>query len=313
MRFATSLILFTALACTRPSAPPAALRIDPPERAPKNPLQFAADSADFAGWAVLNSNLTAGGYFEKIDSLVDLIRNSGIDVDEYTLVLSNPRILDSLRAFDYYNLMDNGRFVYDPNSLVVLRAGDSIGIPDSLQIKKIRKMLAATRIDVNIPAFRLRLMTRGDTLIDAPVRVGQNAHAFMAVINRTKDMKTPLGSGEIVRIARDPWYVNPRTGKRYKGTTRDDGRFTLMPKIPWLEPVIAGQRSGALIHPTTNRNTLGRAYSNGCVGTREDDAWTIYYHAPLGTPVHFRYELVEVIGGDTIHYDDVYGRMKKKR
>jgi hypothetical protein len=265
------------------------------------------DSAAYAAWIHLAYDVSAGHYFEAMDSISAVLKDRYAGVDEYVLVHANPRILDSLRSFDYYNLMERGRFVRDPNTLIVLRGGDSLGVPDSVHTARIRRMLEGMRIDVNIPAFRIRLLCHGDTLLDAPVRVGRNERAWLAVIGKTKSLRTPVGEGEIVRIARDPYYVNPRTGKRYRGTTRDDGQYTLMPRIPWLEPVIAGQRSGALIHPTTNRETLGRAYSNGCVGTREDDAWMIYYHAPLGTPVTYRYDLEEVIAGDTVRYGDVYG------
>ena len=50
-------------------------------------------------------------------------------------------------------------------------------------------------------------------------------------------------------------------------------------------------RNGQLIHPTTNPITLGKAYSNGCIGTNEGDAWVIYYYAPIGTKIKIRYDL----------------------
>ena len=80
-------------------------------------------------------------------------------------------------------------------------------------------------------------------------------------------------------------------GKRYEQTKRDDGRYTKMPLIPYIEPEINGHRYGELIHPTTNPITLGKAYSNGCVGMKEADTWRLYYYAPLGTKVVFRYDL----------------------
>ncbi|MBP9873779.1 MAG: L,D-transpeptidase, partial [Haliscomenobacter sp.] len=95
----------------------------------------------------------------------------------------------------------------------------------------------------------------------------------------------------------------------YEVTRRDDGLLTACPQIPWLEPEINGQRLGHLIHPTTNPRTLGRAYSNGCIGTREGDAWFVYYHAPLGTRVVFRYDLWTVgPEGDTVRLRNVYRR-----
>jgi L,D-transpeptidase ErfK/SrfK len=271
------------------------------------PLSAWPDSSGIEAWIRITGDITAERYFTFMDSTVAACNLAGHPVDEYLFVHANPWILDTLRSHDYYNLAARGKTVTDPLSLVVFHRGDSLAVPDSLHRQRIRNLLRDVVVDVNIPAFQLLLLARGDTLLKAPVRVGRNARAFLAVIDKSKSLRTPIGDGYIVRIARSPWYVNPRTGKRYKGTTRDDGVWTRMPEIPWLEPEIDGRRQGSLIHPTTNRETLGKAYSNGCVGTREDDAWTIYYHAPIGTRVRFRYDLREVVNGDTLVYEDVYG------
>jgi L,D-transpeptidase ErfK/SrfK len=80
-----------------------------------------------------------------------------------------------------------------------------------------------------------------------------------------------------------------------------------MPQIPWIETEIDGVRNGQMIHPTTNPETLERAYSNGCIGTREGDAWIIYYYASLGTPIKIRYELsVKDQKGEMVVLKDIY-------
>lgn len=234
--------------------------------------------------------------------------------DEYLIVHANPWIIDTLQAFDYYLMMERGIFVYDQTQLVVLRKGSQLVMPDSAWAASIRKKLKETVIDVNIPEFTLRIYQQGHKILECPVRVGRNADEFLQVVGRTVNLKTPIGKGEIVRISREPFYINPRTGKKYDKTRRDDGKYTLMPIIPWIEPSINGVRYGAMIHPTTNPETLGKAYSHGCVGTTEHDAWMIYYNAPIGTPVIFRYDL-EVIqpNGDTLHLKDIYGVKQKKK
>jgi L,D-transpeptidase ErfK/SrfK len=45
------------------------------------------------------------------------------------------------------------------------------------------------------------------------------------------------------------------------------------------------------MHPTTNPVTLGKAVSNGCIGTNEADAWVIYYYAPINTKINITYNL----------------------
>lgn len=96
-------------------------------------------------------------------------------------------------------------------------------------------------------------------------------------------------------------------GKRYEQTKRDDGRYTKMPLIPYIEPEIDGHRYGELIHPTTNPITLGKAYSNGCVGMKEADTWRLYYYAPVGTKIVFRYDLdIQNEEGEWIQLEDIY-------
>jgi L,D-transpeptidase ErfK/SrfK len=63
------------------------------------------------------------------------------------------------------------------------------------------------------------------------------------------------------------------------------------------------------MHPTTNKSTLGKAISNGCIGMSEADAWTLYYHAPLGTPVEFRYDLHVMDSAENIqNLPNIYNR-----
>ena len=80
-----------------------------------------------------------------------------------------------------------------------------------------------------------------------------------------------------------------------------------MPQIPFIETEINGIRNGQLIHPTTNPITLEKAYSNGCIGTKEADAWVIYYYAPIGTKIRIRYDInVKNSMGKKIVLKDIY-------
>jgi len=142
--------------------------------------------------------------------------------------------------------------------------------------------------------------------------VGQNKKKYLAQSGRETDLRTRTGRGKIIRHDRNPRFYNPVDGKRYYTTLRDDGNRTLMPQIPWIETEIDGRRNGQLIHPTTNPVTLEKAYSNGCIGTSEADAWILYYHAPLGTPVRIRYDLkVPATDGVLPYLKDIYGWGRK--
>lgn len=259
--------------------------------------------------------VTIESYFRFMDSLVAYYQpRLPYRISEHQLVHHNRWILDTLAATDYYRRMARDSFVYDQRQQVALPAGSRLYVPDSNQSAAIQRHLEALRLDINIPEFKLRICQDSTELFAFPVRVGQNRTRYLAMSGIETDLRTHPGSGTIVRIERDPVFYNPVDGSRYYSTRRDDGRRTLMPRIPWLETEIDGRRNGQLIHPTTNPETLGRAYSNGCIGTGEAAAWIIYYHAPLGTPVQIRYDLTLYEGADgKTLLKDIYGWGKGTR
>jgi L,D-transpeptidase ErfK/SrfK len=228
------------------------------------------------------------------------------------MVHANPWVLDTLRDSDYYIQKEKGYFLYDQAEKVILHHGDSLMIPDSSTIATIHRQLKSTIIDLNIPQFTLRLIQLHDTILTCQVRVGRNEDKYLPLVGRVVDLRTPIGKGEIVKIERIPVYRNPETGEQYELTRRDDGRTTKMPIIPSLEPAINNIRYGKVIHATTNPQSLGKAYSHGCIGMAEANAWTIYYNAPLGTKVVYRYDLkVRDLYGDTILLKDIYHRNQR--
>ena len=130
---------------------------------------------------------------------------------------------------------------------------------------------------------------------------------------RILDLRTKTGKGKVVRHERFPDFYNPANGHQYYVTNRDDKKVTKLPQIPFIETEINGVRYGQLIHPTTNPKSLGKAYSNGCIGTNETDAWVIYYYAPINTKITIRYDLIikDSISGKNISLKDIYGYRKK--
>ena len=277
--------------------------------------RFPSDQDEALRFIEMKSDVPVSQYFESIDSLRAIIDSAfGIQLSEYELVHANRWILDTLMSFDYYTAKEKGRIIFDQKQCTVLHADDHLMVPDSLELQSIRSKLKGVMIEVNIPEFALRIW-ENDSLIHAcPVRVGKDERKYLALARHEVNLRTPIGDGHIVRIERNPLYINPVDGHRYKATRRDDGRYTQLPRIPFLEPEINGIRSGALIHPTTNRSTLGKAVSNGCVGLSEADAWMVYYHAPLGARVSFRYELVVTdSSGHQRTLDDIYQKNTSSR
>ncbi len=257
---------------------------------------------------VLSYDVTIGCLFDFLDTLVKRYDTlAPYPVSEHLLVRANPWLIDSLENTDYYRLKERGIFNYDNRLLVVMRTGDTLFVPNENTAHELLAQMGSTVIDINIPEFKLRILEGGDTLYSFPVRVGQNRKRYLLATDRVTDLRTKTGTGTIVRISKDPFFMDPVDGRLFNVTKRDDNKKTRMPLIPWLEPKINGQRTGQLIHPTSNPNSLGKAYSNGCIGTKEADAWRIYYYAPIGTKVVLRYDLTVLNEqGDTIALKDIY-------
>jgi lipoprotein-anchoring transpeptidase ErfK/SrfK len=247
-------------------------------------------------------------YFQYLDSLVESINNSNNgSLTEHILVRHNPWIIDRLKNTDYYKMMEKDSFVYNQKDLIALKKGSKIIFPDSLEIEEYLTTFNNTFLDINIPEYRLRIFQDSFMVYEFPVRVGRNERKYLKMGDRVTDLKTKTGIGKIVAHVKDPDYYNPVNGRQYFVTRRDDDKITKCPQIPWLETEINGFRNGQLIHPTTNPNTLNKAYSNGCIGTREGDAWIIYYYAPINTKVIIRYHLLNLNEqGDTIRFKNIY-------
>jgi L,D-transpeptidase ErfK/SrfK len=259
-------------------------------------------------WIRITQDINIGQYFDYMDSLVNLYDSVvPYPLSEHLLVRANPWIIDTLANTDYYRMMARDSFVYDQRKLLVLRLADSIMIPDSLSAVTILDYFKKTHLDINIPEFTLRVYQDSTLLYTFPVRVGKNTRKYLAMVDKTTDLRTKNGGGEIVRHEKDPDFYNPVNHERFYTTKRDDNKTTLMPQIPWIETEINGIRNGQMIHPTTNPETLGKASSNGCIGTRESDAWIIYYYAPLGTSINIRYDLeITNLNGDKVKLKDIY-------
>lgn len=240
----------------------------------------------------ISKDIRVGKYFQFMDSVVGKYDSIvPYDLSEHLLVRNNPWIIDTLENTDYYRMMARDSFVYDQKQMIVLPIGSQLTIPDSLSACKLLEAFSNTEIDVNIPEYKLRIFQDSTLLYEFPVRVGQFRERYLKFGDRVTDLRTKTGKGSIVKHVKHPDFYNPVNGKRFYVTRRDDEKTTMMPQIPWIETEINNVRNGQMIHPTTNPKTLGKAYSNGCIGLGEADSWRVYYYAPLGTKLRIRYDL----------------------
>ena len=256
----------------------------------------------------VTKDVPISSYFKWMDSIVAKHNEShNYAIDEYLIVHHNKWIIDTLAHTDYYYLMDKGIFNEDSKSLIALKKEQILVIPDSMQTVLLKAQLSNTYLELNIPEFRLRIIQDEKVIYKFPVRVGKNSSRYLAMAKREVDMRTEPGIGEIIRVNKSPIFMNPKNNRRYYTTSRDDGKRTALPAIPWLEPAVNGRSVGQLIHPTTNLNTLEKASSNGCIGLRESDSWIVYYYAPLGTKVIFKYDLEgKNEDGELIKFKNIY-------
>lgn len=257
---------------------------------------------------MVNNDISVEFYFQYLDSIVEKYKSSTpYPFSEHVLVRANPWIIDSLINTDYYRMMNRGTFIYDQKQMVVLPKGAKIKVPSFEIANQIINSFQKTTLDINIPEFKLRIYEGAVLLYEFPIRVGKNEKKYLEMSGRIQDLRTKNGNGLIVNHNRNPRYFNPVNNHEYFVTKRDDERVTKLPQIPFIETEINGLRNGQLIHPTTNPITLGKAYSNGCIGTNESDAWIIYYYAPIGTKIKIRYDLnVSTYNGEDMVLYDIY-------
>ncbi|SRX55197.1 L,D-transpeptidase [Aequorivita sp. CIP111184] len=300
-------IIFTCISCVNKH------QVNSKEKNTNNVTEVVLDTLDqeittIPIEIVVNKDIPIRSYFKWMDSIVvEHNQTHNYLIDEYIIVQNNKWIMDTLAHTDYYYLMDKGIFNEDSQALNALYEGQTLLIPDSLQTQNIRKVMENTYLDINIPEFKLRIIENGKVIKKFPVRVGQNNKRYLEMANGVVDMRTKPGIGKIVRVNKKPWFINPKDNHRYYKTNRDDKKVTALPAIPWIEPEIDGRRLGQLIHPTTNLTTLSKAYSNGCIGLRESDAWIVYYYAPLGTKVVIRYDLSGKDNeGQDVQFENIY-------
>jgi hypothetical protein len=268
----------------------------------------------YADTLVVQYDVQVGHYFKFMDSLVTVYTPSvAYPLTEHLLVRTNHWLIDSLAGTDYYNRKARGETVFDQKKLIILKQGDTLYIPSEGLAASITAQQHDTWLDINIPEFKLRIVEGSDTLFSLPIRVGQNRERYLASIDKVVSLRTRTGVGTIKGFYLKDFFINPVDDKKFTQTLRDDGFRTMMPLLPWLEPSINGECWGQLIHATTNENTLGKAYSNGCMGTREGDIWRVYYYAPIGTKVVIRYDRRLMGNGDTILLKHIYSDKTYKK
>lgn len=252
-------------------------------------------------------------FFKAMDDICRKYADSiHYPLTEYHLVNFNPWIIDSLNHTSYYWLKELGIKDLNQKERVVIKKGDIINIPDKNEAEAINDRLKSNKILINIPEYKLRIFHEDLLIHSSLIRVGRNESKYLKSIEKYVDLRTRTGKGIVYYTERNPTWINPANGEKYFETKRDDGVVTKMSITPSITFLLNGYVSGQLIHATTNPETLGRAYSNGCIGTAENEIWTIYYYCPPGTKVEIIYDR-KYARTDGEEFPDIYDNKHHKK
>jgi len=183
---------------------------------------------------------------------------------------------------------------------------------------------AELRLEVNIPAFTLRLYDGAQVVLERPVTIGEPDHP------------TPRGEWELDRLVWNPDWVPPPSAE-----TDASGPVPPGPNNP-MGSVKLPLEAPYYIHGTRERGELGQPTSLGCIRLADGDARALAralqqrllspervarirqvrqdrpeqpltVRLPRGVPVEVRYQPLAVDGRSAILYPDVYDRMDNPR
>jgi murein L,D-transpeptidase YcbB/YkuD len=183
---------------------------------------------------------------------------------------------------------------------------------------------AGLRVEVNLPAYTLRLYDGDRVVMERPVTIGEPAHP------------TPRGRWTMDRLVWNPDWVPPPSAERSATEPVPPGPANPMGavKLPLAAPYY--------IHGTRRRAQLGQAASLGCVrlangaarelarelqrrllpaervarirrARAEHPDRPLTVRLPEGVPVHVRYRPLAVDGRSAVLYPDVYGQWGEPR
>jgi len=131
---------------------------------------------------------------------------------------------------------------------------------------------AELRVEINLPAYSLRLYDGGRLVMERPVTIGSPEHP------------TPVGRWQVRRLVWNPRWMPP--------PSMDTGRARPMAPGPGnpMGAVKMPLYRAVYLHGTSRRDQLGRPVSHGCVRLANADARALaeYLQGRLLDPAHRR-------------------------
>jgi hypothetical protein len=178
-------------------------------------------------------------------------------------------------------------------ALLVLRASlarageDRFDVPNDF-VPRTPLQADSLRIVINVPAFRLYLVSRNELVKEYPVAVGRPW------------TPTPRGSFRILQKTKDPTWAPKGRKPVPPGPANPLGHR-------WMR--ISADGYG--IHATNDPGSIGQARSHGCIRMFRADAEDLFDRVALDTPVEIVYELEGYANQSPTRWADVYGLAAK--
>ena len=109
----------------------------------------------------------------KYDSLVDY------QLSEFILIRNNPWVIDLFTETDYYFQKQKNAVVYDQRNLNIFYPGDILLIPTFNKANELLDFKNNLLLDVNIPEYRLNILSGDYQIHSFSIRVGRNSTKFL--------------------------------------------------------------------------------------------------------------------------------------
>lgn len=162
-------------------------------------------------------------------------------------------------------------------------------------------------IVINLPAFRLFLLRKGQVVNSWPVALGRD---FDREWKNQKRWRTPVGTFKVRAKYWHPDWLVPKDLQKELKTPREIVPFG-DPEYPLGEAKLQLTSTGLTIHGTNSPRSIGRLASHGCIRMWNSAVKELYKEVKVGTPVALVYAPVQVVeDGGRVWLEinaDIYG------
>ncbi len=149
-------------------------------------------------------------------------------------------------------------------------------------------------IVINLPAFRLFVLRKGQVTASWPVALGRD---FDREWKNAKRWRTPVGTFKVKAKQWHPDWIVPKDLQKRLKNPREVVPFG-DPEYPLGDAKVQLTASGITIHGTSSPRSIGRLASHGCIRMWNGAVKQLYKEINVGTPVALVYAPIQVVEAD---------------